>query len=125
MARYESIQFGIWIGDTMAGVVGFHRIDWNARQANCGYWLGPNFEGQGIMTNAVAELLDRAFREVNLQRVEIRCAVDNARGRAIPGRLGFREEGTLPDVVFRNGKPTDGVVYGLLAQDWSGWPAGE
>ena len=47
------------------------------------------------MTAAVAALLDHAFGPWELTRVEIRAGVANTRSRAIPERLGFREEGVL------------------------------
>ena len=47
------------------------------------------------MTAAVACLMDHAFDEWRLNRVEIGVGPDNRRSRAIPERLGFREEGVL------------------------------
>ena len=47
-----------------------------------------------------------------------KSARSNARSRAIPERLGFREEGTLQQYQFVNGRYLDCVSYSMLAADW-------
>ena len=102
----------------IVGVAGFHSIDWLHRSTSIGYWLAEAEQGRGIVTQAVRELLDHAFGVWELHRVEIRAAVENVRSRAIPERLGFREEGTLRDAELVEGRYLDLVVYSLLAPDW-------
>jgi ribosomal-protein-serine acetyltransferase len=50
--------------------------------------------------------------------VVITAAVQNNRSRAIPQRLGFREEGTLRQGVRVGDRYYDDVVYAMLAEDW-------
>ena len=45
------------------------------------------------MTKSVEAFVDYALKELQLNRVEIRAAVENEKSRAIPDRLGFQEEG--------------------------------
>ncbi len=47
------------------------------------------------MTEAIQGITDFAFRELQAQRVEIRCDEKNIKSRAIPKRLGFNLEGIL------------------------------
>ena len=70
------------------------------------------------MTAVVSALLDHAFYEWELHRVEIHCAPENARSRAIPERLGFREEARLREAELVGGSYLDSVVYGLLEEEW-------
>jgi ribosomal-protein-serine acetyltransferase len=70
------------------------------------------------MTEAVRAHVDHAFATWELNRILIQAAVDNGRSRAIPERLGFREEGVLREVERVGGRMLDGVVYAMLAGDW-------
>jgi ribosomal-protein-serine acetyltransferase len=101
------------------GVAGFHAVSWERRSTSIGYWLASDRQGRGIMTDAVRVLLDHTFGDWELNRVEIRAAVENTRSRAIPERLGFSEEGTLRQVELVRGRFLDHVVYSLLAADWA------
>lgn len=93
----RGLQTGIWYNGRLAGVIGFYRIDWSNGTAYLGYWLGEKYQGQGIMTKSVKALVHYAFNELGLKRVEIRCAEENLRSRAIPERLGFINEGTAKE----------------------------
>jgi ribosomal-protein-serine acetyltransferase len=84
---------GIWAEESLAGVVTFDYIDWSNRAALIGFWLGKSFQGKGIMTRTCIALIDLAFNELGLNRVEISCAVENRRCRLVPERLRFRQEG--------------------------------
>jgi ribosomal-protein-serine acetyltransferase len=50
--------------------------------------------------------------------VEVRAAPGNRRSRAIPERLGFRQEGILRDAEWLYDHYVDLVVYAMLADDW-------
>lgn len=101
----------------IVGVAGFHSIDWANRRTSLGYWLVEDAQGKGIMTAVVRALADYAFDEWDLHRLEIHCAPGNHRSRAIPARLGFREEGHLREAELIDGRYLDGIVYGLLSSD--------
>lgn len=116
--RGEATQFALVVGGEVAGVVGFHAIDRRLRSTALGYWLGAAHEGQGHVTRAVASLLDLAFGELGLTRIEIRAAPDNRRSRAIPERLGFHEERVIRRAEWLGDRWVDHVVYGITADEW-------
>jgi len=99
----------------MAGFVG--GVSAEDRAAEIGYWLAAGAQGHGTMTAAVAVLIELGFGSFGLNRVEIRATAENERSRAIPERLGFREEGRLRQAYWVDGRLHDDVVYGLLAAD--------
>jgi ribosomal-protein-serine acetyltransferase len=102
-------------GGAIAGVVGFPFVDWRRRTTRIGYWLDREQEGRGTMTAVVRVLTQHALAVWGLNRVEIRAAAENRRSRAIPERLGFRQEGTLRQAELVGDRRLDSVVYSLLA----------
>jgi ribosomal-protein-serine acetyltransferase len=119
IARNDGFQAAVAPKGQIVGVAGFHSIDWTNRNTSLGYWLAEHAQGKGTMTTVVRALIDHAFIEWNLHRIEIHCAPANHRSRAIPERLGFREEGTLRDTELINRQYLDSVVYGVLEEEWS------
>ena len=53
-----------------------------------------------------------------MNRIEITCADDNIKSRAIPERLGFKQEGIKRDGEICDGAYRDLVIYGLLKREW-------
>lgn len=105
--------------ERIVGMIGFHVIQWPHRWTSLGYWMDAGEEGRGTMTRAVRAMVGHAFGQWDLNRVEIRAATGNARSRAIPERLGFRQEGVLRQVERVGGRFLDHAVYGLLAAEWA------
>jgi ribosomal-protein-serine acetyltransferase len=111
-------QCGIWFHGSLAGVIGFHRIDWMNRNVEIGYWLGTEFQGHGIVTKACRRMVDIAFDQYQLNRVQIRCATGNPKSCAIIERLGFFKEGTARQAEFLYDHYVDLHVYGMTTDDW-------
>jgi len=118
VADNDGFQTAIVCDGRIVGVVGFHGIDWEHRSPSIGYWLDAEHQRRGIMTGAVRALVDHALRGWELNRVEIRAALDNRNSRAIPERLGFRQEGVLRQAERVGDRYLDSVVYAMLASEW-------
>jgi ribosomal-protein-serine acetyltransferase len=73
-ARGEALQATVFYRGAVAGVAGFNSIDRLNRIGSIGYWLGEEFNGKGIMTSVVGELIGIGKAFYSLQRIEIRCA---------------------------------------------------
>ncbi|MBE1553845.1 GNAT family N-acetyltransferase [Sporosarcina limicola] len=82
-----------------------------------GFRLSPEFEGKGIVIRCANELIKYAFDRLDLNRIEISCAEDNFRSRALPEKRGFIKEGILRDHYYLNGDVHNLVVYSLLKSD--------
>ena len=117
-ADNQGFNSGIRYNGILVGSIGFHHIDWNNKQTSIGYYLGQGFAGKGIMTRSVQALVNYAFFELQLNRIEIRCGVANNKSRAIPERLGFMQEGIVREAEFLNNHFHDLALYGMLAKDW-------
>ena len=117
-ARNDGVRLALVVDERIAGVVGHHHVDWRNRITSIGYWIGEAYQGRGLTTAACRALITRAFDEARLNRIEIRCASGNHRSRAIPIRLGLREEGLLRDAEWLYDHFVDHVVYAALAREW-------
>lgn len=115
----EGFALGVRYQDRLAGVISYHTIDWPNRQVEIGYWLGAEFQGRGLMTRACSALIDYAFHKLMLNRVAILCATGNARSRAIPERLGFKQEGLRREGEWLYDHFVDLIVYSMLAREWN------
>lgn len=117
-ASNNGIQAGIWYRGQLAGVIGYHGINSANKSTSIGYWLGESYAGKGIMSKACKTFVNYALVDLNLNRVEIRCAEKNYKSRAIPERLGFIKEGIIREAEWLYDYYVSHVVYGVLASEW-------
>jgi ribosomal-protein-serine acetyltransferase len=116
-AADDGVQTVIVAGGEIVGVAGFHRIDRPNKATSIGYWLAAESQGEGIVTAAVEALIDHAFTEWDLHRIELRIAPNNVRSRAVAARLGFQEEGVLRDAERFGDEYRDLIMHSLLRSD--------
>lgn len=116
----ENGQFNalILLAGRFIGTIGFHDLDLKNKHAAIGYWIDQEYEGRGVITRCCRALIDYLFDSMELNRVQINCAVENRRSRAIPERLGFTLEGTLRQTEVLKDKSGNWAVYGLLKSEW-------
>ena len=99
----------------LLGGAGLHRIDWELRSFDVGYWLRASAEGRGYMREALALLTRLAFEVLGANRVQVRMDVANARSRAVAEACGFAWEGTLRNCYLGPaGRPVDQHVLALV-----------
>ena len=104
--------------DEFIGLVGFRNTDKQNQKTEIGYWLSPAYQKRGIMIKSVAKLCNFAFNEQGINRIEIRCAVENKASRKIPEQLNFKLEGIERDGELLSGSVfTDLAVYSKLKHD--------
>jgi ribosomal-protein-serine acetyltransferase len=113
----EAVVLGIWMNGQLAGCLGLEDIDRQHLNARIGYWLAEDFQGQGIVTRACRMLIGYAFEEAGLQRLEILCATNNYKSRAVPQRLSFIQEGVLRKYHVIQEQFVDIALYSLLRTD--------
>jgi ribosomal-protein-alanine N-acetyltransferase len=96
------------------GQVMLHTFAWPHKRAEVGYWLVPQARGRGTGRTAVALLVDWAFAELDLDRIEITTTADNAAARALAQSVGFAEEGVMRARNHERGRRVDIVMLGRL-----------
>lgn len=119
-AGNKGFQTAIIYNEQVAGMIGYHQIDWANRVVEIGYWLAADFQGRGIITRSCRYLVEYAFTALDLNRVVIRCAAGNHKSCAVPERLGFKQEGVLRQGEWLYDHYVDLVVYGMLREEWAG-----
>lgn len=115
----KSMTLAIRYKGELVGIAGFNSLDWSNKVAYIGYWLGHNYQGNGIMTRVTRELTDYAFTVLDFNRVDIRAAYENTKSRSIPERLGFVKEGQIRRAEWLYDHYVDHVIYGMLANEWN------
>jgi ribosomal-protein-serine acetyltransferase len=117
-AAAKSLHLVIFNNDKLAGLTGFHLIDWANRKAAIGYLLGADQQGKGLMTISCRELLSLAFGKLKLNRVELLAAPRNKRSQAVAKRLKMKHEGTVREAEWLYDHFVDLDVYSKLAREW-------
>ena len=104
--------------DELIGTATLFHLEMNHKRAELGYVLGREHWGNGYIHEALPSLLDYAFYELHLHRLEADVDPRNARSIKTLERLGFRREGYLRERWHVNGEIQDALFYGLLLPEW-------
>ena len=97
------------------------RTDMTDRDDECemGYWLGKPFWGQGIIPEAVKEMLRRAFEDLGMRKVWIGYYEGNTKSKRVQEKCGFKYQWKSEnvDVPLMHEKRT-GHVSLITKEDW-------
>lgn len=85
-----------------------------AETGTIGYWIGQPFAGRGLGSAAVRAVVDHAFDELNLHRVEAACVPDNTASRRVLEKSGFVLEGQARAYLKINGVWADHLLFGVV-----------
>ena len=125
IGRYE----GGWEDGSRAGFsvrgrdgafVGFAALvdlDLERREAELGYMVAPAARGRGVARRSVELLTHWAFDALELLRVELRIDVENAPSARVAEGAGYRLEGVLRNVHFKEDSRCDLGVWSRLSSD--------
>ena len=89
----------------------------NQRLVELSIAVTPAERGQGLARDALFAVLDLAFDEWNLDRVQLRCEAGNARAVALYEDLGLVREATLRDATYTGGAYADQYLYARVRSD--------
>jgi RimJ/RimL family protein N-acetyltransferase len=126
IARYESgwddgTCAGFTIRDardsSALGFAAFVQLDLEAREGEIGYLVLPAARGRGIAGRAVLLLTRWGFDELRLERLELRIDVANVASERVAERCGYRRDGVLRNMHFKEGRRADTGVWSRLSTD--------
>jgi ribosomal-protein-serine acetyltransferase len=116
-AEGKSMTCALIYQHTVVGNVSFNNIDEELKKVEVGYWLSQKYQGMGIMTKAVSFLIEYAFSELNMDKVEICTAAENTASRKVCERLNMSLEGIISNYENINGDIIDHAIYGIHSND--------
>ena len=105
-------------GETLVGGVTLSNVRRGVTQsASIGYWIGQPYQNNGFMSEAVAALLNYAFEDLSLHRIEAASLPDNYASMRVLAKNGFQREGLARQYLRINGRWQDHVLYSVIEDD--------
>lgn len=101
------------------GNLGLGHIDWINGWANAFLFIGePEYWNKNIATEATELLIEYAFNELNLNKLQGGAAVENIGSWTVAEKMGFKLEGIRKHTMYIDGKYIDVKTHSLLKEDW-------
>jgi len=119
--RHENEQFLVCVraDDAIAGFVNLNGIQRGAVQrATAGWSAFAPHAGRGHLADGLSMVLELAFTQLRLHRVEADIQPGNARSRALARGSGLRLEGYSPRLVLIDGAWRDHERWAIDAEAW-------
>lgn len=112
----EGINWAItYKGDPkLIGIIGHYRIKPEHYRAEIGYMILPEFNGMGIVTEAVQEVIKYGFEVMKLHSIEAVIDPDNLGSAKVLEKNNFKKEAHFIENEFFNGRFLDSAVYTIL-----------
>lgn len=126
MAWYRTLeqdQTGIWWAicspddHLFYGAGGFNGLHREHRKAEIGFWLLPEFWGQGFMQESFPVICDFGFNTLGLHRIEGFVDAANTNCKRAIEKMNFKREGTMRDCEMKAGKFLSVDIYAKLKTD--------
>lgn len=93
-------------------------VIWPHLRGEIGYWIGRRYWRRGLTTEAGQAILRHVFDDLELNRVEARCEVENDASERVMQKLGMTFEGVLRQQIYSKGRFHDMKLYSLLRAEW-------
>ena len=122
-ADHEKNKTGAWWAiclkgsGTFIGAGGLNDIVDEHQKGEFGFWLLPEYWGNGFMGEAIPIILKFGFEELNLHRIEGFVESHNTNCKKALDKLNFTFEGTMRHAEIKNEKHIDIEIYSKLSTD--------
>ncbi|HEY5571600.1 MAG TPA: GNAT family N-acetyltransferase [Anaerolineales bacterium] len=104
-------------GGQLLGAIGLG-IDPANSLAELGYWIGKPYWNRGYCTEAARAVLEYAFSELGLNRVQARHMTKNPASGRVMQKIGMQYEGRLRQQIKRWEAFQDAEMYAILREEY-------
>lgn len=110
-------NFAIDVAGEAVGGIGFVlQHDVGRRSAEIGYWLGEEFWGRGIVTEALIAVTEHAFANYDLCRLYAHVFDWNGASARVLEKAGYELEGRMRKSVTKDGQTIDQLMYAIIRE---------
>ena len=111
--------FAIHESNQFIGYIELEGIIWSRRNGWITIGIGDeNLQGKGYGTEAMELIMEYAFQELNLHRLQLTVFEYNRAAIKMYEKLGFTYEGAHREFILRDGEGYDMCLYGMLRREW-------
>ncbi|WP_081755981.1 GNAT family N-acetyltransferase [Paucisalibacillus sp. EB02] len=116
----RGVRWGIsWKStDEFIGTIGIHNYSPRTKRAEVGFELHPEYWRKGILTEALASVLEYCFVEMGIHRIGAITYPENGASNSLLEKVGFTKEGQLRGYLYQNGRFHDAYILSMLKPDW-------
>jgi [ribosomal protein S5]-alanine N-acetyltransferase len=117
LAAGEHLRLGIFLKDKLIGTCSLFNLSEQCRRAEVGYGIASTHWRKGYMFEAVRALVNFAFDDLKLNRLEADIDPRNIASARSLEKLGFMQEGLLRERWIVDQEKSDSALFGLLARE--------
>ena len=103
--------------DDLIGIIDL-RPNYELKFAELGYWLGYEYWGQGIMTEAARAVMKFAFDDLSMHKLIIKAYTTNPASARVAVKCGFKLEGCQKEIYYLRGEYMSNELYGITEQEY-------
>jgi len=117
----EAINWAITLKNDpkMIGIIGHYRIQHGNFRCEIGYMLLPEYNGRGIISEAVNKVTDYGFNTLEMHSIEGVIDPANAASEKVLQKNGYVKEAHLLENIYHDGQFLDTVIYSLLRRNFN------
>src|SRR5205814_7482221 len=117
-SQMPPMTFAIAKNDELTGVIGFDvLLGPNRYSAEIGYWIGQEYWGRGIVTEALQAVTEYAFAHHEVTRLQAHVFEWNVASMRVLEKCGYQREGWLRQSGIKDGKLVDEALYAKLRDE--------
>ncbi|MHA2142498.1 MAG: GNAT family N-acetyltransferase [Candidatus Thorarchaeota archaeon] len=121
-SKRSKFTFGIEIKEdsTLIGIIDLANISWMSQNSEISIFaiFHPEYRGKGYGKESLIVLLDFAFSVLNMHTVYLWVASFNDRAIGFYERIGFKTQGKLRELAYRDGQRHDVVIMDILKSEF-------